>query len=353
MKVDVYVLHELLQRSHWYENIGLLPMVRIYDDVDVGPLTARITTCFLLSGLWTRYIRSSAETGCITTSSVLFTTDWFDFSELQHCRRQILNFSNPLALLDTDITRSYSSGSSLFSEVMQKLTLLAKAMVQMYFTTIIFKLCRKAVRWWLAGTIAILTATHIGFGLVTAIPMFVYTIGQAVYSRSSLHGLHRFTHNLVELEKNIFIEVVPYAASQVISDIAITVSLTNTLLNTLTVYAIDRCVLTSVVALVAAIAVIVKPESFWVIAIEYVIGKLYINSLLATLNARNGLRGGSSSRGSSSISGVISVRLGDLRLPADAHVASGGLRRRDVIFENRARLESLRIVNMGCRGEEQ
>ncbi|THH20724.1 hypothetical protein EW146_g664 [Bondarzewia mesenterica] len=233
-------------------------------------------------------------------------------------------------------------------------------MVQIYFTTIIFKLCRKTVRWWLAGTIVILTATHLpfisaAFGLVTAIPMFT-------------------KNALADLEKNIFIEVLPYSISQVLADITVAVPLTNELLNTLTVYAINRCLLTSAVALVAAIAVIVKPESFWVIAIEFIMGKckprplfrkigihteyarspslsisVYMNSLLATLNARNGLRGGSSSHGSSSISGVNSVQLSNIRLPADVHVVGGGRRLPNVSFENKASAESSSIIDIKAK----
>lgn len=96
----------------------------------------------------------------------------------------------------------------------------------------------------------------------------------------------------------------PFALFAVLSDVLIAVSLcvllhgnrtgfksTNTLITSLIVYAINRCLLTSVVAVIEVVVFAISPTSLWFVAIDFVVGKLYANSLLATLNQRNSLRG--------------------------------------------------------------
>ncbi|KAJ8507439.1 hypothetical protein ONZ45_g10195 [Pleurotus djamor] len=95
----------------------------------------------------------------------------------------------------------------------------------------------------------------------------------------------------------------PFAIFAVLSDVAIAAALcillhgsrtgfrkTNTIVTQLIVYAINRCILTSVVAIIEVIVFALMPESLWFVAIDFVIGKLYANSLLATLNSRNAIR---------------------------------------------------------------
>ncbi|KAF9058404.1 hypothetical protein BDP27DRAFT_1432864 [Rhodocollybia butyracea] len=78
----------------------------------------------------------------------------------------------------------------------------------------------------------------------------------------------------------------PYAITQLPVDFAIAGSLcvllykkrtgfqrTETIINTLILYAVNRCVFTSVVALVEALAVGIAPDSFWFSAAEFVIGQ--------------------------------------------------------------------------------
>ncbi|KAH8117679.1 hypothetical protein DFH11DRAFT_851797 [Phellopilus nigrolimitatus] len=101
-----------------------------------------------------------------------------------------------------------------------------------------------------------------------------------------------------------FIAALPFAIAAVLSDIVIAASLcyllqhrkttfrsTNILLNYLIVYAINRCLLTSVIAVVEVIVFAASPNTYWFLAIDFVIGKCYANSLLATLNSRAALRG--------------------------------------------------------------
>jgi len=95
----------------------------------------------------------------------------------------------------------------------------------------------------------------------------------------------------------------PFAIFAVLSDIMIAGALcyflhggrtgfksTDTIVTTLIVYAINRCLLTSVVAVLEIIVFSTMPHSLWFVAIDFVIGKLYANSLLATLNCREALR---------------------------------------------------------------
>ncbi|KAJ8085548.1 hypothetical protein PM082_004366 [Marasmius tenuissimus] len=96
----------------------------------------------------------------------------------------------------------------------------------------------------------------------------------------------------------------PFTLSSVLSDVFIAGSLcsilhegrsgihkrTNTLVTTLIVYAVNRCILTSVVVIAEVAVFAARPDELWFLGIDFVIGKLYANSLLASLNSRNALR---------------------------------------------------------------
>ncbi|KAK0193789.1 hypothetical protein F5146DRAFT_400262 [Armillaria mellea] len=100
-----------------------------------------------------------------------------------------------------------------------------------------------------------------------------------------------------------FVAVLPFGITAILSDILIAVGLclllersrtdfanTNYLIKTLIGYAITRCLLTSLMAIVEVIVFVTKPTSFYSFAIDFVIGKLWSNSLLASLNSRRSLR---------------------------------------------------------------
>ncbi|EDR08733.1 uncharacterized protein LACBIDRAFT_297260 [Laccaria bicolor S238N-H82] len=93
--------------------------------------------------------------------------------------------------------------------------------------------------------------------------------------------------------------VLPFGVLAILSDILIAMALcllldsnrsdfedTNQLINRLIVFAINRCILTSAVAVIEMIIFLILPNSFYPFAIDFIIGKLYANSLLATLNSR-------------------------------------------------------------------
>ncbi|KAG8218151.1 hypothetical protein J3R82DRAFT_3693 [Butyriboletus roseoflavus] len=69
----------------------------------------------------------------------------------------------------------------------------------------------------------------------------------------------------------------------------------DTMINKLIVFSINTGLLTSICAVASLISIAAWPTTFIYIAFYFCLGRLYCNSLLATLNARKGLRGGSGS----------------------------------------------------------
>ncbi|KAG2139809.1 uncharacterized protein EDB93DRAFT_1330192 [Suillus bovinus] len=219
---------------------------------------------------------------------------------------------------------------SLFASL--GLNLCMAVLVQTYFTFQISCLTRSNIRWWLTSFIMLFVVAHFAFGLETVILMFI----KQKFSALSEITLYAAT---------------PFAIAAVLSDLFIAASLcillhgnrspvvqTNALVNTLIVYAINRCLLTSVVAVAEVIAVSlgergrsipfeidipffvqfsVSPDSLWFIAIDFVIGKLYANSLLASLNSRSALRARSHTHNDSTSFRVNTINLTGLQSSSD------------------------------------
>jgi len=104
------------------------------------------------------------------------------------------------------------------------------------------------------------------------------------------------------LREVTFIAALPFAVAAILSDVLIAVTLcillgssrtefedTNSLINKLMVFAINRTLLTSVVAIAEVIVFVILPNSFYTFGIDFIIGKLYANSFLATLNSRQAM----------------------------------------------------------------
>ncbi|KAJ8692916.1 hypothetical protein PTI98_010182 [Pleurotus ostreatus] len=96
----------------------------------------------------------------------------------------------------------------------------------------------------------------------------------------------------------------PFAVAAILSDVLIAASLcyvlgstktsfngTQNILNKLIIWSINRCILTSAVAIVETIVFVTVPHSLYYFAFDFIIGKLYVNSLLAALNSRKSLHG--------------------------------------------------------------
>jgi hypothetical protein len=95
-----------------------------------------------------------------------------------------------------------------------------------------------------------------------------------------------------------------FAITAILSDVIIAVALcvvfkktlkgvmtnTTSVIDALIVYAINRCILTSVAATVEVALFRGLPTPFYSFAIDFIIGKLYINSYFAALNSRRSLK---------------------------------------------------------------
>ncbi|KAJ3774151.1 hypothetical protein FB446DRAFT_490747 [Lentinula raphanica] len=189
----------------------------------------------------------------------------------------VINFSNPagLAIINWSLN------------ITVMLNLLLAVLVQSFFTRQVFSISRGAVRWALVVLLGITVTGHFCFGIETVAYIFVSKTFDTFQESSTVK----------------LAAVTPFAVFAVLSDVLIAVSLcvllhesrtgwgkTNTLITTLIVYAVNRCLLTSAVAITEVIVFILHPTSLWFLAIDFVIGKLYANSLLASLNSRHYLR---------------------------------------------------------------
>ncbi|KAL4068621.1 hypothetical protein V8B97DRAFT_1918706 [Scleroderma yunnanense] len=145
---------------------------------------------------------------------------------------------------------------------------------------------------------------------------------------------HRSTKgrfNLSSFSQLALYSVAPSAAI-VISDVLITIALCvllrkyishvvssriRRLINTLVIYAINRCLLTSLAAIAEVTVWSVDPNSSWYTAIDFTIGKLYTNSLLASLNSRNYLHNQESGEGAET---NVNVTMSSVLLEAAATI---------------------------------
>ncbi|KAI6143139.1 hypothetical protein EDD17DRAFT_1768894 [Pisolithus thermaeus] len=202
--------------------------------------------------------------------------------------------------------------------------LLVILLVQFFFAHKIHHLCRREVRWFLTVPIILLALAQYGVGIVVAILMFID-------KKTSV------------LTQTWYYSVTPSAAIVVVAEVVITVSLcvllynggshssfprTKRLVNTLITYAVNRCMLTLLV-IIGVLIVNVSQQPAWTMGLDFIVGKLYANSLLASLNTRDYL----SSRGFGAVSNsnLSIMRFADPPAPsADAGRLKDGGKRLDV-----------------------
>ncbi|KAI6094960.1 hypothetical protein EDD16DRAFT_1721207 [Pisolithus croceorrhizus] len=111
-------------------------------------------------------------------------------------------------------------------------------------------------------------------------------------------------HDVSIVTEITFYAVTPVMTIMALAEVVITMSLcillydrgsgsalprTKRLLNTLIIYAVNRCLLI-LLAAAGILAVVLAAQVMWFLALSLVIGKLYANSLLASLNSREHLR---------------------------------------------------------------
>ncbi|KAI6021800.1 hypothetical protein PISMIDRAFT_678286 [Pisolithus microcarpus 441] len=158
--------------------------------------------------------------------------------------------------------------------------------VQCFFAHQIYCLCRPQVRWWVTAPIMVLVLAQLGFGAESDIMEIIH-------------------HDASIVPQILYYGVTPAVATIALAEIMITVSLcvllydrgssspiarTKRLLNTLIIYAINRCLLTSVVVIVDLVTAVDINVDIWSMGLSFIVGKLYANSLLASLNSREHLR---------------------------------------------------------------
>ncbi|KAI6158187.1 hypothetical protein BKA82DRAFT_2173839 [Pisolithus tinctorius] len=157
--------------------------------------------------------------------------------------------------------------------------------VQFFFTHKIYCLCRPQLKWLVTAPIIVLVLAHFGFGIVMVSAMFI-------------------DEKLSVILQARFYSVTPATAATALVEILITVSLcvlfydsgsssafprTKRLFHTLIIYAVNRCLLT-LLFVIAELSVNVVQQDAWAIGLNFIVGKLYANSLLASLNTRQYLR---------------------------------------------------------------
>ncbi|KAI6106774.1 hypothetical protein EV401DRAFT_496834 [Pisolithus croceorrhizus] len=157
--------------------------------------------------------------------------------------------------------------------------------VQCFFAHQIYLLCRPQVKRWVTTAMILFIIAELGIGMETVVLEFI----------------DRKASVLAQIR---FYGVIPAVAIIALAEALITISLCVLLygrrsgsalprmkrvLNTLIIYAINRCLLVLLVA-IAALVTAVETQDTWFLGLSFVIGKLYANSFLASLNSREHLR---------------------------------------------------------------
>ncbi|KAI6107180.1 hypothetical protein EDD16DRAFT_1898917 [Pisolithus croceorrhizus] len=174
--------------------------------------------------------------------------------------------------------------------------------VASFFAYKIYHLCRRKVRWMVTAPITLSVLAHLGFGVVTVVTMYS---GLSNHFTTMLISVCRLINNQASaVSQARFYSATPAVSAVVLAEILITTSLcvllydrgsrsavprTKRLLNTLIIYAVNRCLLTLLVT-IAQLVVDANDQAAWTMGLDFIVGKLYANSLLASLNTRQHLR---------------------------------------------------------------
>ncbi|TBU32163.1 hypothetical protein BD311DRAFT_817208 [Dichomitus squalens] len=169
-------------------------------------------------------------------------------------------------------------------------------LVQGFFTMRVWKLSKGKL--YLVIPVAVMVLTELGMTLA--------------YGIISLSRLETFA-DLAQIKSvsacmNVFAAVPDVTIAAILCTILhrsrTRFSKSNTLINRLIAFSINTGLLTSVCACISLITFFALPNTFVYICFFFLIGRLYSNSLMATLNARKSLRDGSSNEASISLRDV-------------------------------------------------
>uniref|UniRef100_A0A0W0G0V8 DUF6534 domain-containing protein n=1 Tax=Moniliophthora roreri TaxID=221103 RepID=A0A0W0G0V8_MONRR len=184
----------------------------------------------------------------------------------------ILNYGNPLALL----THTWST------ILIGPATSAIATIVFMFYAVRIYLLSHKR-DWWTPAIVCVLNVAQTALSIALAVGM----------------AKHRFFAVITTNKQSIAIGIAPLfcnAAGDVICAVALSYYLhsnrsgiksTDTRINKLIIHAINNGVLTVVAAISTVVFAIAKPKNLVYQAVFQVVGNLYANSLLSTLNSRN------------------------------------------------------------------
>ncbi|KAF9062195.1 hypothetical protein BDP27DRAFT_1451856 [Rhodocollybia butyracea] len=155
------------------------------------------------------------------------------------------------------------------------------AIVQLFFAWQIIKLTKQKWKLPLSILLVVLILVHFAFGVVSI----------AIEVRK---WQFMYFYQVVPMGP------LPRAVVRILSDSAITVALcillkenrsnfskTNTVINTLIIYAVNRLLLCTFAAFIQVVAFAVSTTNIWAILLDFMTGELYVNALLGTLNSRH------------------------------------------------------------------
>ncbi|KAJ7306146.1 hypothetical protein DFH08DRAFT_902263 [Mycena albidolilacea] len=188
----------------------------------------------------------------------------------------VLSYTNPLLLIQGEWSVYASTAVSI----------LTCFLIDLFFARMLFRMTKGKWRIFILTVYGVLLPTQIAFGI-----LFIYKLF-ALWDIPKLHAI-------------VYPVMVPVFLSRVVTDAFTSTTLcivlydfrtdfgkTMRLIRTLIIYAINRFILTTLVLVAQVIFLLLKPKSIAAMVMGYVTVHLYINSFLATLNARASLRKG-------------------------------------------------------------
>ncbi|KAI0696991.1 hypothetical protein C8T65DRAFT_729542 [Cerioporus squamosus] len=158
-------------------------------------------------------------------------------------------------------------------------------LVQCFFARMIFTLTKGKWQMIIGVTMSLLIMAQLGFGIELSVKLFqiwdLFLLKETVYVAMIPLFCVRMASDAVTAST---LCVVLYDATT--ADFRSSVKLVKTLI----LYAINRFVLTTVLVVIQTIYLIIRPGEIWAMVLEFITVHIYVNSLLATLNARDHLR---------------------------------------------------------------
>ncbi|KAI6104619.1 hypothetical protein EV401DRAFT_2214250 [Pisolithus croceorrhizus] len=201
----------------------------------------------------------------------------------------IINYGVPMSFLYV-VWFVYLSVSKLHpvDEILQASILMhafVATAVQCFFVHQIYHLCRPQVKWWVTAPMMLSVLAGTGVGVATAILKFLNTETSVSTQLSS----HIGTPALVIYMLSEILIAVSLCTLLYDNDSRSTFPSTKRLLNTLIIYAVNRCLLILLIT-IAELATDIRQLESWTMALDFICQGLYSNTLLASLNTRQYLR---------------------------------------------------------------